>query len=215
MAKKKKLQSELEGLHYSILQDWVDKGRSEQMPEEMILYLEQLNFANRLWDSCNTPRAIIKKLEITYPDLDLLSAKSRFEDAMQWFYLDDKTPREVYRNMLFEKQLKLVDAAILSARTVDDYNKASLILQRAYVMKGLDKDEEDVIPDHAFDKPTKIYSLDTSDFADLPQNTNRNRLGEYIDTMNLTEEQSLKIKQEAGIEPKELFGNYEQEEDDK
>ena len=215
---KKKIQTELEGLHYSILEDWVDKGRTEKFPqdiaEDMAHYLKQLNFVNGLWNSCHTPQKIIAKLILTYPELDKTTAKSRFEDAMNWFFMDDKVKADAYRNMIFEKQLQLVDAAILSAKSVDDYNKASLMLERAYKAKGLDKTEEDKIPDNAFDKPIKIYSLDTGDFADLPQNSNRNLLAQYIDEMNLTEEQRLKIKQDADIVPKEIFPDYEQKEED-
>ena len=212
-----KLQSELEGMHYSILEDWVDKGRTEKFPEDiaddMAHYLKQLNFVNGLWNSCHSPQKIITKLILTFPELDKITAKSRFEDAMTWFYLDDKVKSDAWRNMIFEKHLKLVDAAILSAKSVDDYNKASLMLERAYKAKGLDKPEEDKIPESAFEKPIKIYSLDTGDFADLPQSTNRNLLAQYIDEMNLTEDQRLKIKQDADIVPKEIFPDYESQED--
>jgi hypothetical protein len=180
----------------------------------MVRYLLQLNFVNSLWACANSPQKIIKKLIITYPELDRLSAKSRFEDAMIWFFSDDRIKQDAYRNMIFEKQLQLVDAAIRSATSVDDYNKASLILHRAWKAKGLDQKEEDELPEEAFLKPIKIYTLDTSDFADLPQGTNRNLLAEYVDAMNLTEEQKVRIKQDAGILPKELFANYEPKAED-
>lgn len=192
----------------------MDKGRTEELPEEMVRYLEQLTFANGLWNSCHSPQKIISKLILTYPELDRISAKTRWEDTICWFYLDDKVKADAYRNMIFEKHLKLVDAAILSAKTVDDYNKASLMLERAYKSKGLDKTEEDRIPEEAFLKPIKIYSLDTTDFADLPQTTNRNLLGEYVDQMNIAEAEKVRIKQDMGAEPKELFTYNEQKKED-
>lgn len=211
---RKKLQSELEGLHYTILEEWVDKGRTENLPEEMATYLEQLNFVNGLWNSCHTPQKIIDKLIITYPGLDKISAKSRFEDAVNWFYLDDQVKREAWRNLIFEKMLKLVDAAIISAVSVNDYNKASLMLQRAYLVKGLDKEEKEKIPEEAFQKPIKIYSDNVSDFEDLPDTTNRNILAQYVDQMLLQEDEKLRIKQEMGIEPKVLFATNEHQEED-
>ena len=207
-------ESELEGLHYSILEDWVDKGRTEKLPEEMLRYLEQLNFVNSLWKSLNDPQKIIRKLCISFPELTSLTAKTRFEDAMTWFYLDDQVKQDTWRNALFQKMMQLVDAAILSAKTVDDYNKASIILERAYRIKGLEKDEDPGIPEEAFKKPIKIYSLDTSEFADLPQSTNRYLLAQYVDEMNLTEDQKIKIKQDMSVEPKEIFTGYEQKKDD-
>lgn len=209
--KKSSYNKELEGLHFSILQDWVDKGRTEKLPEGMDRYLEQIDYANRLWRSANSPQTIIKKLATTYKELNIMTAKSRYEDAMVWFYLDDKISQEAWRNVIFEKQMQIVDAAIRSATCVDDYNKASMILQRAYKAKGLHELEEEKIPEGAFNRPIKVYSLDTSDFIDLPQNTNRNLLGQYIDEMNLTEQQRVKIKRDAGIAPKELFENGQKE----
>ncbi|UOB16581.1 hypothetical protein [Abyssalbus ytuae] len=212
MSKKKtNKESALEGIHLSILEDWVDKGKTETLPDEMVEYLDQLNFINALWRSVNSPQKIIKKLSLTY-NINELIAKSRFEDAMTWFYLDDKVKKDSWRNALFEKLLQLADAAILSAKTVDDYNKASIIIERAYRVKGLDKDEDPGIPDEAFNKPTKVYSLDTSDFEDLPQ-TNRHLLGQYVDEMNILESEKVRIKREAGLEPKELFDSYEQKKD--
>ncbi|MEX0273250.1 MAG: hypothetical protein AB3N16_02620 [Flavobacteriaceae bacterium] len=200
-------------MHLSILEDWVDKGRTETLPHEMVEYLEQLNFVNGLWNSCNSPQTIISKLAITYPQLDRITAKSRFEDAMVWFYLDDQVKQDAWRNVLFEKQLKLVDAAIRSAESVDDYNKASLILERAYRMKGLDKEEEPKIPDSAFAKPIKVYSSDITQFKDLPEASDRNLLARYVDEMNITEAEKIRIKQDMGAEPRQLFEYVQQEED--
>ena len=182
-------------MHFSVLMDWLDKGSQEQLTEEMLVYLEQLTTVNSLWNSCHSPQLIIKKLIAAYPDLNFRTAKSRMEDAFQYFYMDSKLKKEAWRNVIFEKMMKLVDVAILSAKTVDDYTKASLILQRAYLVKQLDKEDKEGIPDSIFNKPIKIYATDTSDFPDLPQHVDRNLLGKYIDEMNLTEDQKLTIKQ--------------------
>lgn len=200
-------------MHYSILEEWVDKGRTETLPEEMITYLEQLTMVNQLWNSQNSPNKILQKLQASYPELDSRTAKSRMEDAFTWFYLDDQVKKEAYRNMLFDKMLKLVDATILSARSAEDYDRASKILLRAYKVKQLDKDEEDTIPNEAFMKPIKVFSLDTSDFEDLPEAPDRKLLADYIDQMNLTTAQALRIKQDAGVEPKQLFAHEDIQED--
>lgn len=201
--KNKKLKTELEGMHYSVLQDWVETGRKGNMPDEMVEYVQQLDLVRGLWYSCNTPYQIINKLQVHYPELDNLTATSRFQDACCYFFLDDKIKQDSWRNMIFEKHMQLYNAAVLSARSVDDYAKASGILERAYRAKRLHEKEEETIPEAAFTKPTKVYTLDTSDVG-LPK-ANRNLLGEYIDQMLVTEEERLKIKQEASMEPKSIF----------
>lgn len=192
-------------MHYSILEDWVDKGRSETLPEEMATYLSQLTLVNQLWNACNSPNKIVQKLQVAFPELNGTTARSRMQDAFTWFYLDDNVKKDAYRNMLFEKMMKLVDATILSATGTEDYDRASKILERAYRIKQLDKDDVDELPEEAYKKPFKIYSSDIGDFKDLPEPADRKLLAEYIDQMNLTEAQSIKIRQDAGIEPKTLF----------
>ncbi|NYJ27514.1 hypothetical protein [Allomuricauda sp. ARW1Y1] len=199
-------------MHYSILEDWVDKGRTETLPDEMVEYLEQLTMVNQLWNSQNSPNKILQKLQASYPELNAKTARSRMDDAFTWFYLDDQVKKDAYRNMLFDKMLKLVDATIISATSPEDYDRASKILLRAYRVKQLDKDEEESIPEEAFKKPIKIYSLDTSEFEDLPEAPDRKLLAEYIDQMNVTEAQALRIKQDAGIEPKQLFDHEDSKE---
>lgn len=209
MSKKKpNIESELEGMHFSILEDWVDKGRTETLPEEMVTYLEQITMVNQLWNSQNSPTRILNKLQASYPQLNAKTARSRMEDAFTWFFLDDKVKKDAYRNMLFDKMLKLADATILSATKTEDYDMASKILLRAYRVKNLDKDEVESLPPEAFMKPIKIFSLDTSDFEDLPAAPDRVLLASYIDEMNLTEAESVRIKRDAGLEPKQLF-DYE------
>ena len=202
------LPSQLEGMHYTVLQNWVDNGTSEELPKEMLRYLEQLDLVNRLWNSSHSPQKIISKLVMAYPELNQVTAKSRFEDAATWFYLDDNLRKQTWRNMIFEKQLQLADATIRSAVSAEDYDRASRILERASKVKALDETEVQKIPDDAFAKPINIFSLDVGDFTDLPQNTDRNLLGRFIDDMNLEEEQKLRIKQDAGIERKTLFEGH-------
>lgn len=199
-------------MHYSILEDWVDKGKNETLPDEMVEYLEQITMVNTLWNSCNSPQRIISKLLLSYPSLNARTAKSRVDDAFTWFYLDDTVKKDAYRNMLFDKMLKLADATILSARTGDDYNKASMILQRAYFIKQLDKEETEQVPDSVFEKRINIFSLEVSDFMDLPEVQDRRMLAQHIDQMNLTEEQTLRIRRDAGLEPKELFDHADPKE---
>ncbi|UOY07716.1 hypothetical protein L0P88_03995 [Muricauda sp. SCSIO 64092] len=194
-------------MHYAILEDWVDKGRTETLPEEMVTYLEQLTMVNQLWNACQTPNKIIQKLMASYPGLNAKTARSRWEDACTWFYLDDQVKKDAWRNMLFEKQLKLADAIITGAQKNEDYDLASKVLERAAKVKRLDQKEEEVIPQEAFTKRIKIFDSDTLQFEDLPPPANRKLLAEYIDKVNIEELQKVKLKQDAGIEPKELFNH--------
>lgn len=212
--KEPKKPSELEGLHFTILEDWVNKGSSETLPEEMELYLRQLNTVNGLWNACNSPQNIIRKLCLAYPELNQATAKSRYEDAMTWFYLDEGIKMDAFSNMIAEQMLKLATATVKSATCNNDYKIAGQLFKDAWLIKGGDKPQQEKIPDSAFSKPIKIYSTDVTEFTDLPATTNRNLLGEWVDDMNLTESKKLKLKQEIGLEPKELFDQYAKPKED-
>ncbi len=201
----------LEGVHLAVLQDWIQKGKAGNMPEPMILYLEQLDFARAQWNQASSPQKIIKALQTHYEDLDKLTAKSRFEDALTFFYLDKNVKQQIWRNALFEKQMQLAEATILSATKPEDYDTASKILERAYRMKGLDKDEEESVPDSVFQLPTTVLSLRPEDIG--MQSANRNALAKMIDNMNIEESEKIRIKQDAGIEPRKVFERYEQKAD--
>jgi len=46
--------------------------------------------------------------------------------------------------------------------------------------------------------------LDTSDVG-LPELADRNQLGSMIDTFNITEAEKIRLKQDAGVEPREIL----------
>ena len=79
---------ELEGLHFDILNDAIQKGETNEMPEEMVVYMEQLEHARSRLNKGESPMNVIRSLRSFYPDLNEITAKSRLDDTLRFFYVD-------------------------------------------------------------------------------------------------------------------------------
>ncbi|MFI1770994.1 hypothetical protein [Thalassobellus citreus] len=212
MAKKKDLHSALEGLHFDILNDYIEKGVvADDMEPEIQDYLLQLQFIQQRLHRVESPGNVINSLMAFFPQLNIKSAKSRFDDALRFFHLDKSTSNDALRNMLFEIAMKAIQLAIRTCKTDVTALKIVDAVERAARVKGLHLPDKEPIPDGLLDEKVEIHSLTPADVG-LPE-ANRHILAEYIDQMPLEETQKLKLKMEAGVKPKEIFNFNEQTKD--
>jgi len=204
----KNISNEFEGIHYSILLEYIETGNKDLIGnDEMILYLEQLDKVRGWHYSLMTENKIINALFLAYPKLSQRAAKTRYIDAVNYFYGDTEIKKEAYRNMAADEMYKAYTAAILSAKEPKDYKIAVDILYRSMEVRGSMDPDPDKLPDHLFENKTPIYVMNP-ELVGLPA-ANRNLLAEQIDSMPITELKKRKLKQEGGIEALELFGEDE------
>ncbi|WP_074406632.1 hypothetical protein [Aquimarina megaterium] len=201
-----------EDLHLDLLNQWIERGSRDEMPEEILEYLDQLDKARGWYNSLMTEEQIIKRLLANYPDLDRIKARNRFYDAINFFYLDNHVKKEAYANIYANKLDNIATAIIRSAENSDDYSKAVKAITEAARIRGVYEKEQDKLPKELFDKPNKVYTMNPEDLG-LPA-ANRNELARQIEAMNITEEQAIKIKQDAGLEPRKIFTFHEQKKED-
>lgn len=210
---KKSIQSEFEGLHYDILNDYITKGEApENMEPEMLEYMEQLQFVQQRLHRVESPNNVIKSLVAFYPKLTVFTAKSRFNDALKFFYLDEDASKEAWNNYLFNLSMQAIE---LAAKSVDSPETALKIVDailKAQAIKGLNKDDENTIDPKLLEEKYEIFTLKPSDVG-LPE-ANRQAIAKQIDQMPLREEQKLRIKMDAGVEPRKLFTLDEPKQED-
>lgn len=204
MGSLKKISKDLEGVHYSILQEYLETGNSSLVSnKEMILYLEQLDKVRGWHYSLLTESKIIKALMLDYADLSSREAKSRYSDAINYFYGDTEIKKEAYRNMMADEMYKIYTAAILSAKEDKDYKNAADILFKAATLRGVFDEDKDTLPESVFENKTPIYVMNP-ELVGLPK-ADRNILADQIDKMAITELKKKRLKGEAGIGDLELF----------
>jgi len=202
---------EFEGLHAEMLQDWLDTGSSSVLPDELREYLDQLD-AVRGWFNAQKPKnTILKLLQVHYPKLTGVTAKSRYNDALNHFYLDNQVKKESWRNIYADLLDELRKMTIKTAKSSQDLKIAKEMIMDAAKVRGVFDPKEKELPKELFDKPTKIYTMVPEDVG--LESANRNLIAQQIDQLVLEESQKLEIKKDAGLEPKTLF-NYEQENED-
>lgn len=199
----------LEGMHYEILEKWVKGGRVDVLPEGMEVYLNQLTAVLGFHNRCFNKTQIIKRLRATF-NLNYHQAKSRYVDAINYFYLDKDITYDAYMNMYADKLDKVSDLIIQSSTTPEEAFLAVKVIKEAALIREKVK-PKDLIPEELFTRPYKVYTLQLEDLG-VHEPVNRNHLAKMIDEMeSLEESEKLRIKQEASLEPRQLFSSYDEE----
>lgn len=200
----------VEGEHYALFEQWIE-DESVTLPEGMQEYVEQLEYSRGFIYSGSTPNGAARKLRAHFPELSYKQAKSRVADAVEHFYIDGDLKKEAYRQIIFEKQMQLAQLVIETAKTKADLEIASKIYERAGKAKQLHLPDKEEFPEGMFDQKWKIYSLDTADVG-LPEMADRNQLGAMIDSFNISEADKIRLKQDAGAEPRQILDFHVQKE---
>jgi len=185
-----------EGIHLDVLNDYIEKGTHQKdMEPEIITYMAQLEFIQKRLHRVESPNNVVKSLRAFYPDLNLKQARSRFNDALHFFHLDDDTSKQAWNNYLFNVAMQAIELTIKSLGPDDDPLRVVDALLKAKTIKGLDKDEEDAVDPKLLEERYEIFSLTPSDLG-LPE-ANRHVIADQIDQMPLQEQEKLKLKMEA------------------
>jgi hypothetical protein len=192
-----------EGEHYQLLEQW-SGDESVVLPDGIQDYVKQLEYARGFIYSGSSPNTASRRLQLHYPDLSVKQAKSRVRDAVEYFYIDGDLKKDAYRHIHYEKQMQAAQLVLETARSAADIKIASEIWERAGRAKQLHLPDAEEFPEGMFEQKWKIYSLDTSDVG-LPELADRNQLGAMIDSFNVTEAEKIRLKQDAGVEPREIL----------
>jgi hypothetical protein len=200
----------LEGLHFSILEKWVKNGKIDDLPEGMVDYMSQLTAVLGFNTRSFNKTQIIKRLRATF-GLSYQQAKSRWIDAVNYFYLDNDVKYEARINLYIDKLDKIADTIIQTATSEEEMLLAvKPIIEAAKLLKEVKPKE--LVPDELFTKPNKVYTFTPEDVG--LESANRNILGQMIDQLEIDEADKFRIKQDAGVAPKQLFQFHEQKDND-
>ena len=197
------------------LYEWIETGRSLNVPEELFLYAEILDKIRAMMlrkDIYGNKEAIIKHLVNFDENLKNNRPKANqfYAESIEYFYTQDNISKKAWRNLYAEDLDKAYDLAISLAQSTADVEKASKIKERAAKVRALDQEEPEKLPDNFFTRPNKIYTIDMDKFE--LGNVNRTELEIWIDenTKKLTPKAIDRIKQEALITKVKIFQNEEE-----
>lgn len=192
------------------LYEWIETGRSLNVPEELFLYAEILDKIRAMMlrkDIYGNKEAIIKHLVNFDEHLKNNRPKANqfYAESIEYFYTQDNISKKAWRNLYAEDLDKAYDLAISLAQSTADVEKASKIKERAAKVRALDQVDPPEIPKHLFTKPNKVYTMDMNMFEIGSED--RNEAIEWIEEngKKLTSKAIDRIKQEMGASKIKLF----------
>ena len=193
---------------------WIEEGQDAKVPEEFIAYVNMLDKIRAMKlraDIYASKEAIIKHLVTFEAEIkgNRIKATELYNEALEYFYCDSGLSKAAWRNLYAENADKDYELARALAENSSDMKKASDISERAWKFRGLDKDDEKLLPDNFADKPLKVYTMDMDHFE--VGNEDRKEIEIWVDenSKDLNAKQIDRIKQEAGILKLKFFEDEE------
>lgn len=186
--------------------DFID-SKSDKISPEIKRYLDLMDKVRGMYQNYlrfGTKEKIVKHL-MKYEGLSRYLANKIYNNTMEYFYCDNEISKQAWRNIIAERQDKLINMSIELAENVSDLAKiAKMNIDLAPIL-GLDKEDPPELPTELFDRPFKLYTYDAK-LLGLPTAVDKKKLGEFIDSLpELTEKERTRLRQEALIEPLTIF----------
>lgn len=197
----------IEGVELALLQKFIETGRTDEMPEELLVYLNELEVVRGHLQRFANKDATIKLLKLPPYNLSYKQALSRYSDAINFFYIDNETKRDAWRGLYAERLDRIALAMLKAAKTVSDWEKAANVLNKAAEIRGVFDEEPEALPDELFVKPIHIYTTDISHLGH--ERINRKELARMIDSYKIDEVSRKRIKQEAMLEDPQFLTDGE------
>lgn len=202
----------LDDISLDHIYDFMENGSVKNAPEEIVNYLLLLDKVMgmiRRIDIYGNKDAVIKHL-VLVDKLSPYKAKKVYNETLEYFHSDKEVSKEAYRNYYAERMDKVTNFAMLIMKDVADAAKVHKMLLDTMLARGVNEKDEEVIPDHYYDKPINLLSYDARilEFGE----TNRRALDDFINKLpELTEKERQRIKQEALLLPLKIFPNEQED----
>lgn len=202
------VKDELMGVELDLLREWVENGRKDTLPEEMVEYLSQLEAVRSLHLQHKTRASIVRVLTQAPYGLNQWQAEMRYNDAINFFYIQEDIKIEAWANIYAEK-LEQMARALLEIMDMEDMR--SFEQYRKYLESAMDMRakyaKKEGLPDEVYKKPFKVYTQDITELG-VPA-PDRKQLLRDIESFAIEEEDKVRVKQEAGVLPPKIFKDGE------
>jgi len=195
--------------YFHELQDFIQGGSKDEISKEAEQYLDVLYLLMNLRRKYGKENAIAF---IQRPPFEINYRRARimFDEAVNLFYADDGIEKEAMNNMIAEDLFKAAQVALRTAKTSKDLEIYGKLIMQARTAKGLDKEDPPKLPEEFYKKPIKVYSLDPSVIK--LEAADRDALAARIDSMDITEDEKVRLKRDAQIEDVDFIEMFDEQE---
>jgi hypothetical protein len=179
------------------LEDYIQGGSVNDLKNEEKIYLEALTLFNsmsRKYGRRNTVKFFTREPF----NLQYRRASEMYDEAVTLFYTDRNIEKKALRNMYADR---MDEAALIvrdNAESSKDWDVYGSLTEKAYKMRGLDKEDPKKMDKEVYLKPLRHYSLD-SKVVGLPE-INRQELASQIEALEIPEREKSRLRMEANME---------------
>jgi len=196
----------IQDIDLDTIYDFVDNGDRSRAPQEIIDYLDLMDKVRGMSlriDRYGSKDSIVNHL-IKVEGLSRYLANKAYNQSMEYFYADSDISKEAWRNILAQRMDKNYAIAQLLVKDVSDAKKVNDMIKDMGIALGLHLPDPEPVPEGAFQRPSKIYTLSMEDLGKVPQP--KKELRDFIMTLpDVSEKVKLMALQEALLEPMNLF----------
>lgn len=196
----------LKHLSLEDIYDFVDNGNPDNTPPGIALFfdlMEKVRVLDLRAETHGTKESILKHL-IKIEHLTRHIAEKIYYAGLEYYYASAQLSKQAQRNVYaarIERQIAIVEP------TVQDVRDAKMIAdmyEKAAKMRGLDKEEQEFIPEEWLKKTFNLFTTDALTAGMEP--INRIELAKQIDGYpELTNKHKEALKREANIITLEIF----------
>jgi hypothetical protein len=191
---KKKVEFDKLKTEYAQLQALVERGEVTDLPEEMVKYLEQMDYIRSLYLKWNSRNYIISMVILKWPQITRQKADELYADTLNFFYLDNQVKTEAWQNIYADR----LDQIAALAFEMNDLETGRRLTIDAAKMRGVGKENPPEIPPGMYERRPVVYILDPKMFG--IDKVDRRQLAEFLDTLDISVLERDKLRRDAGIE---------------
>jgi len=187
---------------YENLKMAVEHGNGT-LPDHLKRHFEMLDFIRTLHNKLNSRSYIISMVRTKWKELTYDMAVKLYYKSLNFFNCDNGVKKETWGN-IYADQLDTIASLALERGQLDIAGKYRIEAAR---LRGVGRDEPAQVPPELLDRRPVLYTFSFSDIGLQP--ANRRELGSLIDSLDVSESQKLRLKNDARIENVEfeLFPN--------
>ena len=192
----------LEGLHKMIAD-----GDTSKIPPVVLEFVEQIEYIRILFLRMNSKQFITSAVKKRWPRLDHKQITLLYNECLTYFYPGDEIPVGTWTTIYAERIDNLGSLCV----EMDLPEIALKCWKEAAAVRGVGKNDKNVIPPELLDRRKIYYTMDIEKLG-IPK-CNKYELAAFIDNLDLTQKEKAKFRRESMIEdtPFEISTDDEQD----
>lgn len=174
--------------------DYLESGSINKISKEEAIYIDALSLMNSMG------RKIGRRNTVAFFSgppfhLKMSRASEMYDEAVNLFYTDRGVEKKAMRNLFAEELSEAARIVRDNAKSSKDWEVFGDLKMKAAKLLELDKEDPDKLPQDAYLKPVRVYSLDPTSVG-LPE-TNRQEIAKQIEALEVPERDKRRLLQDA------------------